>query len=46
MVPLTKVWESETDDGSFRLHWWEEFLSLAPVFDGDQELFERIPPDL
>ncbi|MET7570464.1 NUDIX domain-containing protein [Streptomyces sp. NPDC005492] len=20
--PLTKVWESQTDDGSFRLHWW------------------------
>lgn len=20
--PLGKVWESDTDDGSFRLHWW------------------------
>ncbi|MET7488004.1 NUDIX domain-containing protein [Streptomyces sp. NPDC005538] len=20
--PLTKVWESQTDDGHFRLHWW------------------------
>jgi 8-oxo-dGTP pyrophosphatase MutT (NUDIX family) len=20
--PLAKVWESETDDGRFRLHWW------------------------
>ncbi|MFI7404322.1 NUDIX domain-containing protein [Streptomyces sp. NPDC049541] len=20
--PLAKVWESETDDGLFRLHWW------------------------
>ncbi|MGW3496706.1 NUDIX hydrolase [Streptomyces sp. NPDC001020] len=22
VVPLAKVWESETDDGLFRLHWW------------------------
>ncbi|MBO4259983.1 NUDIX domain-containing protein [Streptomyces griseorubiginosus] len=21
-VPLAKVWESDTDDGVFRLHWW------------------------
>ncbi|MFE0523083.1 NUDIX domain-containing protein [Streptomyces sp. NPDC058954] len=21
-APLAKVWESETDDGTFRLHWW------------------------
>ncbi|WP_329246124.1 NUDIX domain-containing protein [Streptomyces sp. NBC_01478] len=20
--PLRKVWQSETDDGTFRLHWW------------------------
>jgi 8-oxo-dGTP pyrophosphatase MutT (NUDIX family) len=20
--PLSKVWQSETDDGTFRLHWW------------------------
>ena len=20
--PLAKVWQSETDDGTFRLHWW------------------------
>jgi 8-oxo-dGTP diphosphatase len=68
--PLAKVWESETDDGRFRLHWWtaetgtdevvpdpgevsefrwvtpEEFLVMAPLFDGDREFFERILPDL
>ncbi|WP_329341252.1 NUDIX domain-containing protein [Streptomyces sp. NBC_00663] len=22
VVPLAKVWESQTDDGVFRLHWW------------------------
>ncbi|MBK3570482.1 MULTISPECIES: NUDIX domain-containing protein [unclassified Streptomyces] len=22
VAPLAKVWQSETDDGSFRLHWW------------------------
>ncbi|WP_369269902.1 NUDIX domain-containing protein [Streptomyces sp. R11] len=70
VVPLAKVWESETDDGRFRLHWWTanpetgdvvpdpgevaearwvtpaEFLSLAPVFEGDREFFERILPTL
>ncbi|MFF4802034.1 NUDIX domain-containing protein [Streptomyces sp. NPDC001351] len=68
--PLAKVWESDTDDGLFRLHWWtadattgeivpdpvevaetrwvtpEEFLALAPLFDGDREFFERILPGL
>ncbi|WP_242886325.1 NUDIX domain-containing protein [Actinomadura litoris] len=22
VTPLSKVWESETDDGRFQLHWW------------------------
>jgi 8-oxo-dGTP diphosphatase len=68
--PLAKVWESETDDGRFRLHRWtaetgtdevvpdpgevsefrwvtpEEFLVMAPLFDGDREFFELILPDL
>lgn len=22
VFPLAKVWQSETDDGTFRLHWW------------------------
>ncbi|MER7924606.1 NUDIX domain-containing protein [Streptomyces sp. NPDC096057] len=22
VFPLTKVWESQADDGRFRLHWW------------------------
>lgn len=22
VVPLAKVWECNTDDGSYRLHWW------------------------
>lgn len=22
VAPLAKVWQSETDDGTFRLHWW------------------------
>ncbi|MGI5453199.1 NUDIX domain-containing protein [Streptomyces sp. CA-249302] len=70
VTPGAKVWESETDDGHFRLHWWtadadhgeivpdpvevaetrwvtpEEFLTLAPIFDGDREFFERILPSL
>ncbi|MCL6668660.1 NUDIX domain-containing protein [Streptomyces panaciradicis] len=69
-APLAKVWESETDDGRFRLHWWtadastgdvvpdpdevgdfrwvtpEEFLALAPVFDGDREFFTHVLPNL
>ncbi|MER6419165.1 NUDIX domain-containing protein [Streptomyces sp. NPDC001137] len=28
--PLAKVWESETDDGLFRLHWW-----TADATDGE-----------
>jgi 8-oxo-dGTP pyrophosphatase MutT (NUDIX family) len=31
--PLAKVWECETDDGSFRLHWW-----TADLGPGDQRL--------
>jgi 8-oxo-dGTP pyrophosphatase MutT (NUDIX family) len=28
--PVAKVWECDTDDGAFRLHWW-----LAEVVDGE-----------
>ncbi len=31
--PLAKVWECETDDGEFRLHWW-----TAEVRSGELEL--------
>lgn len=68
--PLSKVWESRTDDGRIRLHWWtaeagpddvimdpgevsdarwvtaEEFLTMAPIFTGDREFFERVLPGL
>ncbi|MEU6252945.1 NUDIX domain-containing protein [Streptomyces sp. NPDC047043] len=30
VTPDTKVWESETDDGHFRLHWW-----TADATDGE-----------
>lgn len=30
MSPLAKVWQSETDDRRFRLHWW-----TAEVTDGE-----------
>lgn len=70
VVPLAKVWESETHDGAFRLHWWsaradagevvpdprevaetrwitpEEFPTLAPIFEGDLEFFDKILPTL
>lgn len=70
VIPDAKVWESETDDGHFRLHWWtadatsgevipdpaevgdfrwvtpQEFLTLAPIFEGDREFFEQILPNL
>jgi len=35
--PGTKVWESLTDDGHFRLHWWTaENSTDDPVPDGDE----------
>lgn len=30
VAPVAKVWECDTDDGAFRLHWW-----LAEVIDGE-----------
>ncbi|HEY8471154.1 MAG TPA: NUDIX domain-containing protein [Natronosporangium sp.] len=30
VAPTTKVWECDTDDGTFRLHWW-----LAQVVGGE-----------
>ncbi|MFJ4788017.1 NUDIX domain-containing protein [Streptomyces sp. NPDC088794] len=35
--PGAKVWESLTDDGHFRLHWWTaENSTDEPVPDGDE----------
>jgi 8-oxo-dGTP diphosphatase len=30
VTPVTKVWECDTDDGAYRLHWW-----LAEVVGGE-----------
>lgn len=30
VTPVAKVWECDTDDGAYRLHWW-----LAEVADGE-----------
>lgn len=30
VAPVAKVWECDTDDGTYRLHWW-----LAEVVDGE-----------
>jgi 8-oxo-dGTP pyrophosphatase MutT (NUDIX family) len=30
-APLAKVWESHTDDGCFRLHWWTADVEAGEV---------------
>jgi 8-oxo-dGTP diphosphatase len=35
--PLAKVWECDTDDGTFRLHWWTAQVAPGdPVLDPDE----------
>jgi 8-oxo-dGTP diphosphatase len=40
VVPLAKVWESETDDGSFRLHWWTANAETGDVIPDPDEVGE------
>ncbi|WP_217214518.1 NUDIX domain-containing protein [Streptomyces sp. AC550_RSS872] len=40
VVPLAKVWESETDDGSFRLHWWTANADTGDVVPDPDEVGE------
>ncbi|MGN9756974.1 NUDIX domain-containing protein [Streptomyces sp. SD31] len=40
VVPLAKVWESETDDGSFRLHWWTARADTGDVVPDPDEVGE------
>ncbi|WP_369167993.1 NUDIX domain-containing protein [Streptomyces sp. R28] len=40
VVPLAKVWESETDDGSFRLHWWTARADTGDVVPVPREVGE------
>ncbi|MEU8847020.1 NUDIX domain-containing protein [Streptomyces sp. NPDC048564] len=39
-VPLAKVWESETDDGCFRLHWWTANAETGDVVPDPGEVAE------
>ncbi|GHH20851.1 NUDIX domain-containing protein [Streptomyces lanatus] len=39
-VPLAKVWESETDDGRFRLHWWTATADTGDVVPDPDEVGE------
>jgi 8-oxo-dGTP diphosphatase len=35
--PLAKVWECDTDDGAYRLHWWSADVEPGePVLDPDE----------
>ncbi|GAB2748300.1 NUDIX domain-containing protein [Streptomyces bullii] len=36
--PLAKVWESETDDGRFRLHWWTARADCGEVVPDPAEV--------
>ncbi|MFE7274669.1 NUDIX domain-containing protein [Streptomyces sp. NPDC057623] len=40
VVPLAKVWESETDDGTFRLHWWTANSETGDVVPDPDEVGE------
>ncbi|QOV39556.1 NUDIX domain-containing protein [Streptomyces ferrugineus] len=40
VVPLAKVWESETDDGRFRLHWWTARADTGEVVPDPDEVGE------
>ena len=40
VVPLAKVWESETDDGTFRLHWWTANAEMGDVVPDPDEVGE------
>ncbi|MEU0194471.1 NUDIX domain-containing protein [Streptomyces afghaniensis] len=40
VVPLAKVWESETDDYRFRLHWWTARADTGEVFPDPGEVAE------
>jgi 8-oxo-dGTP diphosphatase len=40
VVPLAKVWESQTDDGTFRLHWWSARADTGEVIPDPDEVAE------
>jgi 8-oxo-dGTP pyrophosphatase MutT (NUDIX family) len=40
VVPLAKVWESETDDRRFRLHWWTARADTGEVVPDPREVAE------
>lgn len=40
VVPLAKVWESQTDDGTFRLHWWSARADTGEVIPDPHEVAE------
>ncbi|KUJ58798.1 DNA mismatch repair protein MutT [Streptomyces sp. NRRL F-5122] len=40
VAPLAKVWESETDDGVFRLHWWTAAVGTDEVVADPGEVAE------
>lgn len=40
VVPLAKVWESETDDGRFRLHWWTARADTGDMVPDPDEVGE------
>ncbi|WP_406205709.1 MULTISPECIES: NUDIX domain-containing protein [unclassified Streptomyces] len=40
VVPLAKVWESETDDGRFRLHWWTANAETGDIVPDPGEVAE------
>ncbi|MBC9725599.1 NUDIX domain-containing protein [Streptomyces sp. TRM68367] len=40
VTPLAKVWESETDDGRFRLHWWTARADTGEVVPDPGEVGE------
>jgi 8-oxo-dGTP diphosphatase len=40
VTPLEKVWECDTDDGDFRLHWWTADVAAAEITPEPTEIEE------
>lgn len=40
VVPEARIWESETDDGRFRLHWWTARADAGEVVPDPDEVAE------
>lgn len=47
VTPVSKVWECDTDDGRYRLHWWTALAEPGPLVPDPAEVSDArwIDPD-